>query len=270
MMSVYPDKDVYNFPGIPLIRGRDLINDLVYKAIKHGAATRLGEYVRQISHGINGTLVIETEKNSYLSSAVIMTTGTKAYLSALSSYFHVENWDGSCVYESWPPPNLIQDRSIALICGSIERLQIPGDLKAIPARIYLIFDCDIADQQLSDIGLPDSQTINSYRKPWRLKEITGHGIPQSVILSNSKTGEERAVDIDMVIGLYENQTRQTLYSNWGIEMAGQHIKVDQRMLTSVKNIYAAGDIVWYPGKVKLLSEGVKEARTAVKNALKNI
>ncbi len=53
-------------------------------------------------------------------------------------------------------------------------------------------------------------------------------------------------------------------------MIGQHIKVDHRMQTTMKGVYAAGDIAWYPGKIKLLSAGISEAKTAIKYILKDI
>ena len=45
MLAIYPDKDVYNFPGVQVIKGRDLVSDLIHKATTLGMATRLGGYV---------------------------------------------------------------------------------------------------------------------------------------------------------------------------------------------------------------------------------
>ena len=39
MMSAYPDKNVYNFPGFPAIRGRELIQDLVNRVKAFGVDT---------------------------------------------------------------------------------------------------------------------------------------------------------------------------------------------------------------------------------------
>ena len=53
---------------------------------------------------------------------------------------------------------------------------------------------------------------------------------------------------------------------WGIEIKKRQIVVDSMGRTTVPGIYAAGDIVDYDGKVKLIATGFGEVATAVNNA----
>jgi thioredoxin reductase (NADPH) len=53
---------------------------------------------------------------------------------------------------------------------------------------------------------------------------------------------------------------------WGIEIRKRQIAVDSMGRTTVPGIYAAGDIVDYEGKVKLIATGFGEVATAVNNA----
>jgi thioredoxin reductase (NADPH) len=54
---------------------------------------------------------------------------------------------------------------------------------------------------------------------------------------------------------------------WGIKIVGRrHIAVDTKGATSVPGVYAAGDIVEYEGKVRLIATGFGEVATAVNNA----
>ena len=53
---------------------------------------------------------------------------------------------------------------------------------------------------------------------------------------------------------------------WGIEIQKRQIMVDTMGRTTVPGIYAAGDIVDYEGKVKLIATGFGEVATAVNNA----
>jgi thioredoxin reductase (NADPH) len=52
---------------------------------------------------------------------------------------------------------------------------------------------------------------------------------------------------------------------WGIEIRKRNIVVDTSGRTTVPGIYAAGDIVDYLGKVKLIATGFGEVATAVNN-----
>ena len=53
---------------------------------------------------------------------------------------------------------------------------------------------------------------------------------------------------------------------WGIEVKKRHIVVDAAMRTSLRRVFAAGDVTEYPGKVRLIAVGFGEAATAVNNA----
>jgi thioredoxin reductase (NADPH) len=53
---------------------------------------------------------------------------------------------------------------------------------------------------------------------------------------------------------------------WGIEINKRQVVVDSMGRTTVPGIYAAGDIVDYEGKVKLIATGFGEVATAVNNA----
>ena len=55
-------------------------------------------------------------------------------------------------------------------------------------------------------------------------------------------------------------------TQWGIEIRKRQIVVDTQGRTTVPGVYAAGDIVDYDGKVKLIATGFGEVATAVNNA----
>ena len=47
--------------------------------------------------------------------------------------------------------------------------------------------------------------------------------------------------------------------SWGLEIERRTIRVDTTMATSRERVYAAGDVVSYPGKVRLIATGFGEA-----------
>jgi thioredoxin reductase (NADPH) len=55
-------------------------------------------------------------------------------------------------------------------------------------------------------------------------------------------------------------------ANWGLQLEKRHVLVDSTMATNLPKVFAAGDIVEYPGKVRLIATGFGEAATAVNNA----
>jgi thioredoxin reductase (NADPH) len=270
MMAAYPDKDVYNFPGITSIKGRDLINDLISKAQSDGLVAHLGEYVHDISMRSKGVVVIKSNKSEYVSSAAIIATGLIAHYSPFVDMIKIKDWNGTGIYDNWPQVAMIKGKKVAVILGQTTNLDIPPHIRQAAERVYLIYDerwMKSAPAKTGDNVMTDSEL---YQPPWIVREIGGNEIPENAILENDDTGERRLLPLDAAVGIYESQARQTVYSNLGIEMVSQRVRVDQRMQTSLKRVFAAGDIAWYPGKVMLLSAGIYEARIAVKNALKLI
>jgi ferredoxin/flavodoxin---NADP+ reductase len=262
MMAAYPEKNVLNFPGIPSIIGRDLINDLIAKARNGGVAFHIGEYIDNIQLHGKDTLHIKSSKNDYHSSVLIIAAGLKAYFSSLADFLRIENWDNSGIAENWPSLNHIENKRVALICNNDRELIIPDELIAA-AREFTI----LAGNSKSPAKVSPTKA-NVIGKPWTLHSIAGKEKPETLNLVNLSTGQAQSIGIDYIIGFFDNQARQTLYGNLGIKTLGQLIEVDQKMQTSMKRVYAIGDIAWYPGKVMLLSAGIQEAKIAVKNALK--
>jgi thioredoxin reductase (NADPH) len=56
-------------------------------------------------------------------------------------------------------------------------------------------------------------------------------------------------------------------TEWGLNLVKDEIVVGPTMDTGRPGIYAAGDIVSYPGKLKLIATGFGEASTAVNQAV---
>jgi ferredoxin/flavodoxin---NADP+ reductase len=262
MQATYPDKDVYNFPGIQIIKGRDLVIDLIQKARAFGMVPRLGEYVTGISRGSNNSVTVKTNNDEYMSSTVIIASGLKAYYSPLTEHINIDDWNGSGIWENWPAADAIRGKKTVVLLNSSSQSLIPDYIKLDLAKFVWI----VSDDSVSGDVLKSTAEI--IKGPWEIAAIKGHKVPQCLVIKNNESGEQRSIDLEVLIALYDVQPRQTLFSKFGIETVGGQIKVDPRMQTSLKRVYAVGDIAYYPGKIKLLSTGIYEARIAVKNALK--
>lgn len=71
------------------------------------------------------------------------------------------------------------------------------------------------------------------------------------------------VELDELICNYGFISSLGPIKNWGIEIDKNSIVTDSTMQTSVEGVYAAGDIVTYNGKVKLIATGFGDAATAI-------
>ena len=81
-------------------------------------------------------------------------------------------------------------------------------------------------------------------------------------------GEERSVPADDLIVAIGFVADLGPMKTWGFELQRNQIIVDKTtMETGIPGVYAAGDVVTYPAKFKLIVTGAAEAVTAVNHAI---
>ena len=101
---------------------------------------------------------------------------------------------------------------------------------------------------------------------YELADVQGAERVEGVTLINSKTKETEQLAVDSIVSGLGFSASLGPIKEWGLEIEGNEIVVTTRMETNIPGIYAVGDIVTYPGKVKLIATGFGEAPTAVNNA----
>ena len=95
----------------------------------------------------------------------------------------------------------------------------------------------------------------------------GDGQLSAADIVNNATKEQRRLDCQAVVAALGFVADLGPMTRWGLEQRARHIVVDSAMRTNLPRVFAAGDIVEYDGKVKLIATGFGEAATAVNNAV---
>jgi thioredoxin reductase (NADPH) len=94
-----------------------------------------------------------------------------------------------------------------------------------------------------------------------------HGT-ETVTAADITVGDDgtRRIPVDTVVAALGFTADLGPLAEWGLSLDRRHILVDTTMATNLARVFAAGDIVEYPGKVRLIATGFGEAATAVNNA----
>jgi ferredoxin/flavodoxin---NADP+ reductase len=104
------------------------------------------------------------------------------------------------------------------------------------------------------------------RIPYEIRELKGNTHIESVVIYDNTTGAVEEIPVDHILlnlGFVANIGK---IKEWGLNLVKGDIEVSSKMETNIPGIYAAGDIVTYPGKLKLIATGFGEAATAANNA----
>jgi thioredoxin reductase (NADPH) len=111
----------------------------------------------------------------------------------------------------------------------------------------------------------DQLPINGVRvlTNMRVSSLQRFGSGLRARLQTSDSPVELSIDVDRVVvnvGLVPNPGP---LAEWGLKLEGKLISVDSEMKTSLPGVFACGDAVTYPGKLKMVVTAVGEAATAV-------
>jgi len=265
LASLYPKKPVHDFPSYSYVMGDALGRNFVDQARHMGAEIREGEHVTMIARDEEANVIrVTSRKGVYEARSVLVATGGGAFEPRKIGKPGEAELRGRGVVYGMPDVDESRGKRVLVIGGGDSALESALSIKesADVTLIHMLdkwqgMDAYVEEIQESKIrALLDTETV----------EIRGDGRVESVVVKNKKSGETEELPIDVVsinVG-YLMDTK--IVRQWGLELEGSQIKVDNVMNTNVKGVFSCGDIATYPGKYKLLitacSEGAAAANTA--------
>jgi thioredoxin reductase len=265
LASLYPKKPVHDFPSYRYVMGDALGRNFVEQANHMGAEIHEGEHVTMIARDDEANLIrVTSTKGAYEARAVIVATGGGAFEPRKINKPGETELRGKGVTYGMPDLDESRGKRVLVIGGGDSALESAISIKenAEVTLIHMLDKWQGMDAYIEQIAesnvraLLETETV----------EIKGDGKVESVVVKNKKTNAIEEIPTDVVsinIG-YLMDTK--IVRQWGLELEGNQIKVDNVMNTNMKGVFSGGDIAVYPGKYKLLitacSEGAAAANTA--------
>ena len=106
--------------------------------------------------------------------------------------------------------------------------------------------------------------------PYLPKDIQLVNNQLDITLKGMGDVQPRHEQFDQIIVAYGFKANNRFVKKWGIELNGTNIAVDPTMKTNIDGIYAAGDVVSYPGRVPLIALGFGEAQIAIISIMRDL
>lgn len=269
LTALYPEKDVYDVAGFPCVLAKDLARDLVTQAMQFEADVCLEERVLELNPG-DDFFDLRTDEGPRPTRAVVIAGGKGAFKSRT---INVPGWDTFWkrgIETHVRDPEAFRDKRVLIVGGGDSAFDWSWALREIASELTHIHRSDrfraherTVEQvkEANERGELELLTFHS------VVEIRGGGHTESVTLAHTKTKETRTLEIDAILALIGFVPNIGPIAEWGLELEGNAIRVDSRMRTNIRGVYAAGDIATYEGKLELISTGFGEAAIAVNNAV---
>ncbi|MBN2059862.1 MAG: FAD-dependent oxidoreductase [Deltaproteobacteria bacterium] len=228
---------VENYPGLTQVGGRTLVDLMVNHAMEYVRIFQ-EEKVMDIKPG--DPIVVTTSRRRFTARAVLLATGAKhRTLGARGENRLAGNGVSYCTTCDGP---LFKGKKVIIVGGGNSAVTEALHLKNIGVDVTLIHRKDrLRAQERLVESLKDNNVPVIYNT--EVKEISGKGSVESVVLLNNMTGKEEALQIDGIFISIGYDPAIDLAKNIGAAITGEgYIKHDTKHRTSIPGIYSAGDV----------------------------
>jgi len=264
---LYPTKSVYDYPSYIAIEAEELGRLFVEHAREAGCEMREGEEVVELVHRKKGFLV-RTTKGEHETRSLILALGFGLFEPKTLNVPGEAEFEGKGVYYMIRDRREFRGKRIVVVGGGDSALEAALQLAATAGHVTLVHRRESFRGMEKNVDavkrVPIEVMLNS-----EVTAIEGDGWARRAIVYNNQTLDRTVLDVDAIIVQVGFAPNLEKVKRWGIGLEGdRHIKVNPDMSTNVPGIFAAGDIVSYPGKDKRIVTGAGEAVTAVMSAYK--
>jgi len=261
--ALYPEKLIFDVAGFPAIVGRDLVAGLVEQADQYTPAYLLGRQARDLLDRPGGGLRMTLEDGTVVDTGTVLITAGIGEFSPRPLPVG-EDWldRGLCYFV--PKLNVHAGQDVVVVGGGDSAFDWAMALHPIANSVTLVhrrakFRAHAGTvDKVRDLGveiITDAQVT-------ALRGDNGTLAECEIVLTGD---DSRVLPAQAVVAALGFTADLGPIESWGLELSRRAIVVDSTMLTRRDRVFAAGDIVEYPGKVKLIATGFGEAATAINN-----
>ncbi len=266
LMALYPEKDIYDVAGFPRVMAKELTRTLREQAFQYPHALALGEKVLDLRRGDDGIICITTDKARHQTKAAVICAGMGAYVPKKLDIPNLEALEGHGVYYFVRRLDDFRDKNLLIVGGGDAAFDYALMLEPVARSITHIHRNDFFSAHEDSVRRVKQSSVRLKVPFWELVRIEGDDWVRRATIVQTQTGEQETLAVDAIVLNIGFLTNLGPIESWGLELQANGIKVDSRMRTNIEGVFAAGDIVSYDGKLKLISTGCGEVAIAVNNA----
>lgn len=267
LTALYPEKYIFDVGGFPRVLAKDLIKNQKEQAFNANpdCTVCLEERVVDLKKLEDGTFELETNKGKHYSKAVIITAGIGAFEPNRLPNPDAQQYEGKGLLYHVPKVEQFKDKQVLVVGGGDSAVDYALMLEPVVKQVTLIHRRDGFRAHDASVNQLFNSKVN-VKLFYELRTIHGEDWVRGATIFHNKTQEEERLELDNIIVGTGFKAALGPIKEWGFELKGNQIVVNSKCETSIEGLYAAGDICWYPGKLRLIATGYGEVATAVNNA----
>jgi thioredoxin reductase (NADPH) len=268
--ELYPDKPIYDIPGVPLVTGAGLVEALMAQIKPFGPVFHLREMVQGIARlGEGGFRVTTDGEKTFEAKVVVVAAGGGSFQPKRPPIPGIEAYEDQSVFYAVRKMDAFKGKRVLIIGGGDSALDWTLNLAPIASHLTLLHRRDqfraAPDSVNKMMALAGAKKIDFVLGQVSALEGEGGQVRSATIKRND--GSTFSIACDTVLPFFGLTMKLGPVADWGLKLDDELIVVDtEKFETSVPGIFAIGDINTYPGKLKLILCGFHEAALMAQKA----
>ena len=264
--ALYPEKPIYDIPGLPKVQAGDLIANLEEQAKPYEPTYHLGQSVDTLTKE-DETFVLVTSKGTEITAkAVIIAAGAGAFGPNRPPLENLNQFEGTSVFYAIRNKEQFRDKNVVIAGGGDSALDWTIALEQIAKSVTLVHRREKfrgAPDSVSKLhALAENDKIK-LQTPFQLKAINGDGEQVDTVTVADLDGNTETLEADALLCFFGLATSLGSIADWGLDIEKKELKINQETSeTNISGVYAVGDIATYPHKLKLILTGFAECAQA--------
>ncbi|HXL99254.1 MAG TPA: NAD(P)/FAD-dependent oxidoreductase [Rhizomicrobium sp.] len=263
LTELYPEKPIYDIPGLPIVTGQELADRLMEQIKPFGATFHLSQMASSLEKLPDGRWKLATDADNEITAKVIViAAGGGSFVPKRPPIAGIDAYEGKSVHYAVRKMDAFKDKHVLIAGGGDSALDWTLNLAPIAKSLTLVHHRDgfraaqhsvNRMRELVDAGKVKFQVAS-------VKALHGaDGRLEAVTLADADKKEWRH-ETDAFLPFFGLTIKLGPIAEFGLNLHENLIAVDTAKFESATpGIFAIGDINTYPGKLKLILSGFHEA-----------
>jgi thioredoxin reductase (NADPH) len=269
--ALYPEKPIYDIPGFPRIEAAELVVRLKAQAAPFRPVYHLGEQVQALEALSGGFWQVTTSKGTIIRArAIIVAAGVGAFGPNRPPLAGIEAYEGKSVFYYVTQRETFRGKRVVIAGGGDTAVDWALSLTEVASHVSVIHRRD------KFRAAPESEArLKALAKtgkvdlvvPYQLHGLEGNDGLLKAVTAATLDGATRRIEADALLPFFGLSMSLGPIADWSLELEHNQIAIEpSTAATSKPGIFAIGDVVTYPGKLKLILTGFSEAAIAARSA----